>query len=182
MPPGKDCGTVRAAGLPERYVYSMKAYLSLAVIAVAASSCNILGDKCTYEVRSFDGTGDALQGGASAATAQVNLTEQRGSIVRQTFFWAVAGNLKGHVTSASFKDSQNPSAVLLNLPVLGANETPILQGTADTREGATLAGFHDILVAGHGGIEMITDDPSASAVIIPITTVNASGWVRPFCS
>jgi len=166
----------------ERYVYRMKLYVSLAVIAVAASGCNIIGGRCTYDVRSFDGVGDAIQGGASAATAQVNLSEQRGSIVRQTFVWTVTGSLKGHVTSASFKDSQNPSVVLLDLPVLGPDRDPILQGTADSREGATVAGFHDILVAGRGGIELITDAPSAPAVVIPITTVNASGWVRPFCS
>jgi hypothetical protein len=160
----------------------MKLYLSLAVIAVAVSSCNLLGGRCTYEVRSFDGIGNALQGGASAATAQVNLSEQRGSIVRQTFVWSVTGGLKGHVTSASFKDSQNPSVVLLDLPVLGPDRDPILEGIADSRDGATVAGFHDILAAGHGGIELITDDPSASAVVIPITTVNASGWVRPYCS
>ena len=160
----------------------MKPYLKLAVIALVVSGCNLVSGKCTYELRSFDGAGNANRGGSAAAAAQVNLSEERGSIVRQTFSWMVSGGLKGHVTSASFKDSQNPSTVLLDLPVLGPDRDPILEGFADTQAGASLAGFHDILVAGRGGIELQTDQPATPTVIIPISTVNASDWVRPYCS
>src|ERR1051325_776945 len=131
----------------------MRSYVNLAVIVVAVSGCNLVGGRCTYELRSFDGAGNAIQGGAAAATAQVQLSEQRGSIVRQTFAWTVSGGLKGHVTSASFKDSQNQSTVLLDLPVLGPDRDPILEGTADSRQGATLGGLHDILAANRAGIE-----------------------------
>ncbi|HJP60625.1 MAG TPA: hypothetical protein VJ865_11515 [Gemmatimonadaceae bacterium] len=156
--------------------------LRLILLAIGVSGCNLVGGKCTYELRSFDGQGSGTIGTTAVATAQVNLSEQRGSIVRQTFSWLVTGSLKGHVTSAAFKDATNPDQVLLDLPVLGPDRTSILEGTADSRQGATIAGFHDILASGHGGIELKTDDPASPTVIIPITQVNSSGWVRPYCS
>ena len=160
----------------------MKPRISYALIAFAVSACNALSGRCTYELRSFNGEGNGLVNGTQVATAQVNLSEQRGSIVRQTFSWLVTGTLKGHVTSASFKDSTHPTTVLLDLPVLAADRTPILEGTADTRDGALLGGFHDVLAAGHGVIELQTDDASNSTVTISVSTTNSSDWVRPYCS
>jgi hypothetical protein len=160
----------------------MKSYITLALIAVAVSACSLLGGKCTYELRAYNGTGNAIQGGAAAASANVNLSEQRGSIVRQTFSWTVSGGLKGHVTSASLKDSQNQSTVLLDLPVLGPDRDPILEGTADSRQGATLGGLRDILAANRAGIELKTDDQTNPTVVIPISTVSAGDWIRPYCS
>ena len=160
----------------------VKSYISCALIAVTVSGCNLVSGKCTYELRSFDGQGKGTIGTTEVAAAQVNLSEQRGSIVRQTFSWLVTGSLKGHVTSAAFKDGTNPDQVLLDLPVLGADRMSSLEGVADSREGATIAGFHDILASGHGGIELKTDDPAAPTVIIPIGQINSSGWVRPYCS
>lgn len=160
----------------------MKPYLSSAFIVLSASGCNLLSGKCTYELRSFDGAGHALANGTEVATAHVNLSEQRGSIVRQSFTWSVSGSLKGHVNSASFKDSSDPTHVLLDLPILSADRTPIAEGAADTREGATLGGFHNVLVAEHGVIELQTDQTATPTVTIPISTTNASDWVRPYCS
>ena len=160
----------------------MRSSIGLPLIALTVSGCNLLGGKCTYEIRSYTGQGNAIQGGAPAATATVNLSEQRGSIVAQSFQWLVTGGLKDHVTSASLKDSQNPSAVLLDLPVLGPDRDPILEGAADTRQGASLGGFHDILTSNRAGIELKTDDPATPTVIVPITTLNATDWVRPYCS
>lgn len=160
----------------------MKPYLSSALIVFAISGCNLLSGRCTYELRSFDGDGHALINGTEVATGHVNLSEERGSIVRQTFTWSVTGSLKGHVTSASFKDSSDPSHVLLDLPILSADRTPIVEGAADTRDGAPLGGFHDILVAERGVIELQTDQAATPTVTIPIGTTNASDWVRPYCS
>ena len=168
---------------------ALKAYASrfplpascLALIAVAVSGCNAFGGKCTYELRSFDGQGKGTIGTTEVAAAQVNLSEQRGSIVRQTFSWLVTGSLKGHVTSAAFKDQTNPNQVLLDFPVLGPERTSILEGVADSRDGAPVAGFHDILASGQSGIELKTDDPSAPTVVIPIGQTNSSGWIRPNC-
>ena len=166
---------------PNDMFIRMKSFISLAAIAVTVSGCDALSGRCSYELRSFDGEGTAAVTGGNAS-AQVQLSEQRGSIVRQSFSWTVTGTLKGHVTSASFKDSSNPSTVLLDLPVLAADRTPILEGTADSRDGATIAGFHDILASDRGVIELQTDLAGAPTVTIPIETANASGWVRPFCS
>ena len=160
----------------------MKPSAGLALIAFAASACNFYGGRCTYELRAFDGAGKGMLNGSEVASAQVSLSEQRGSIVGQSFSWLVTGTLKGNVTLASFKDASNPLNVLLDLPVLPVTRDPILEGAADSRNGAALAGFHDILVNGRGVIELQTDLPDASAVTIPITTVNAGDWIRPYCS
>ena len=162
--------------------FPLLASLSWALIAVALSACNALSGKCTYELRSFNGQGTGSIGATEVAAAQVNLSEQRGSIVRQTFSWLVTGSLKGHVRVAALRDASNPNQALLGLPVLGPDRTPILEGVADSREGATLAGFHDVLASGHSEIELETDDPSSPSVIIPLAQVNSSGWVRPYCS
>ena len=157
----------------------MKPYLSSALV-LAVSGCNVFSGRCDYELRSFNGDGRAAASGTAIIDAHLNLSEQRGAIVRQTFSWRVTGGLKNHVTSASFKDSSDPSHVLLDLPVLGADRTSIAEGAADSRDGAPLAGFHDLLVAGHGVIELQSDQ--SATVTIPIETTNAGGWVRPYCS
>ncbi|HJQ10298.1 MAG TPA: hypothetical protein VJ840_04635 [Gemmatimonadaceae bacterium] len=160
----------------------MTRYISLAVTAVLVSGCHLYAGRCTYELRATDGAGTATINSSEAASAQVTLSEQRGSIAGQSFSWLVTGSLKGHVTSASFKDSSNPSTVLLTLPVLGPTRDPILEGAADTRDGAALAGFHDILVNGRGVIELQTDLVDTPVVTIPIATTNAGDWIRPYCS
>ena len=161
----------------------MRSYISFALTAaVAASGCNLYNGRCTYELRGYTGQGDGIDNGTVLASGQVTLSEQRGSIVRQSFSWLVTGGIKGHVTSASFKNSTNPSTVLLDLPVLGADRDPILEGAADSNAGDPLGGFHDILVAQHGEIELQTDLPATPVVVIPIGTVNAGDWIRPYCS
>ena len=159
----------------------MKLHSICLLITIAVSGCDILSGKCTYEVRSFNGHGNAIVNGGEQAAAQVILNEDRGSITGQTFNWLVTGSLKGHVTSASFKDSTQPTTVLLDLPVLGADRMPILEGVADSRDGATLGGFHDVLAANHGVIELQTDDPANPTVDVPVTGTN-SDWLRPNCS
>jgi len=163
----------------KHYFMGVKAFLSSALIVFAVSGCNLFNGRCTYELRSYDGDGRAVANGNAIIDAHVNLSEQRGSIVRQSFSWQVTGGLKGHVTSASCSDSFDPSHVLLDLPVLGADRTSIAEGTADSRDGAVIAGFHDILIAGRGIIELQSDQPTLT---IPIETTNAGGWVRPYCS
>jgi len=48
--------------------------------------------------------------------------------------------------------------------------------------GANLAGFHDILAAGRGIIELQTDNSFQSTVSVPLTPTSAGDWVRPYCS
>jgi len=151
--------------------------------ALAFSGCNIFSGKCTYELRALDAAGQINQNGAAFATAQVTLSEQRGSLQGQSIAWLVtSADLKGHVTSASIKDSSNPSQVLLDLPIASADRAEISQGSASSNMGANLAGFHDILAAGRGIVELQTDISSQPTVTVPLTPTSVGDWVRPYCS
>jgi hypothetical protein len=153
------------------------------ILALAFSGCNLFSGKCTYELRSLDAAGQLNQSGGAFATAQVTLSEQRGSLQGQSIAWLVTGDaLKGHVTSASIKDSSSPSQVLLNLPIATADRPEISQGAASSNMGANLAGFHDILAAGHGIVELQTDDSSQPTVTISLTPTSVGDWIRPYCS
>ena len=158
-------------------------HVLLPVAALAFSGCNLFSGKCTYELRSLDAAGQINQNGASFAAAQLTLSEQRGSLQGQSIAWIVTSDaLKGHVTSASFKDSSNPSQVLLDLPIASADRPEISQGTASSSMGANLGGFHDILAAGHGIIELQTDNPSQPTVTMPLAATSVGTRVRPYCS
>ena|SRR5437762_1403164 len=153
------------------------------LLALALSGCNLLSGKCTYELRSLDAAGQFNQNGSTLAAAQVTLSEQRGSLQGQSISWLVTStDLKGHVTSASFKDSSNPGQVLLALPLASADRPEISQGAARSAEGANLGGFHDIIVAGRGVIELQTDLPSQPTVMVQLAPTNAGDWIRPYCS
>lgn len=153
------------------------------ILALAFSGCNLFSGKCTYELRSLDVAGQFNQNGAAFATAQVTLSEQRGSLQGQSIAWLVTADaLKGHVTSASIKDSSNPSQVLLNLPIATADRPEISQGAASSSMGANLAGFHDMLAAGHGIVELQTDDPSQPTIAIALVPTSVGDWIRPYCS
>jgi hypothetical protein len=151
------------------------------LVALTLTGCSMFKGKCSYELRSLDASGHIDQSGSEFAAAQVGLSEERGAIVGTSMSWTVTDDpLKGHVTSASFKDSSNPSQVLLNLPIAGADRAEISFGTAG--HDANLGGFHDILVANRGVIELQTDLPGQLTVTIPLTVGNASGWIRPDCT
>jgi hypothetical protein len=151
--------------------------------ALATSSCNLVRGKCTYELRTLDAIGSVTQNGTELVSAQLSLSEQRGSLQGQALLWLVTGDqLKGHVLSASFKDSSNPSQVLLDLPVASASLPEISRGAVSSATGATLAGFHDILAAGRGIVEIHTDMSSQPTITVQLTPANATDWIRPYCS
>ena len=153
------------------------------LIALALSSCNLVAGKCSYEIRSLDASGQFNQNGAALATAQITMSEQRGSLQSQSIYWLVTGDaLKGHVTSASFRDSSNPSQVLLDLPLASADRPEIAQGATGSNEGVNLGGFHDLIVAGHGIIQLQTDDTSQPTIIVQLTPTDVGDWIRPYCS
>jgi hypothetical protein len=153
------------------------------VAALAFSGCNLVSGKCTYELRSLDAAGQINQNGAPFATAQLTLSEQRGSLQGQSMAYIVTSDaLKGHVTAASFKDSSNPSQVLLDLPIASVDRPEITVGTAASSMGANLGGFHDILAAGHGMIELQTDLSGQLTVQIPLAATSVGDWIRPYCS
>ena len=161
----------------------LRKYIVYPAFTLAFCGCNLFNGKCTYELRSLDAAGQFNQNAAAFATAQVTLSEHRGSIQGQSIAWLVTSDaLKGHVTSASIKDSSNPSQVLLNLPIASADRSEISQGAASSNMGANLAGFHDILAAGRGIVELQTDNPSQPTVTVLVTPTSVGDWVRPYCS
>jgi len=153
------------------------------LLTLAFSACNLFNGRCTYELRSLDAAGQINQNGAAFATAQITLSEQRGSLQGQSIVWLVTStDLKGHVTSASIKDSSNPSQVLLDLSIASADRPEISQGTASSNMGANLAGFHDLIVAGRAVIELQTDLSAQPTVTVPLTATSVGDWIRPYCS
>src|SRR2546423_13685584 len=136
--PGSSASsTIRIAGSSSRradlrnnrYFSRMRLGKSFCVLAVLGlSACNLLNGKCTYELRTTQASGQLDQNGSTLAAAQVTLSEQRGSLQGQSLNWLVTStDLKGHVTSASFKDSSTPGQVLLNLPLAAADRPEITQ-------------------------------------------------------
>lgn len=165
------------------FLYHAKLRAFYPLILVVFSACNLFSGKCTYELRSTDAGGQFNQNGAPLATATASLSEQRGSIQGQSISWLVTGtDLQGHVTSAAFKDVSNPNQVLLNLPIASADRPEITRGAAGSSQGANLAGFHDIIAAGRGVIELQTDISTPPTVPLQLQVTNAGDWIRPYCS
>ena len=169
---------------PNDYFSPMRPHSALIpLLALALSGCNLVAGKCTYEIRSLDAAGQVNQNGAALAAAQITLSEQRGSLQSQSVYWLVTGDaLKGHVTSASFRDSSNPSQVLLDLPLASGDRPEISQGATGSAQGVNLGGFHDIITAGHGIVQLQTDDSSQPTIVVQLTPVNVGDWIRPLCS
>ena len=152
-------------------------------LTVMFSGCNALSGKCTYELRSLEVAGAATESGSELAAGEMSLSEQRGSIQGQSLTWVVTSTtLKGHVLSASLKDNANPSQVLLDLPIASADRPEITRGTAASATGANLAGFHDILAAGRGLVELRTDLSSRPVIQIALAAATNGDWIRPYCS
>jgi hypothetical protein len=152
------------------------------LIALTFAGCNLLSGKCTYELRSLEADGVIMDSGTELARGTMTLSEQRGSLQGQSVYWLVTGSVKGHVISASFKDVTDPAHVLLDLPIAPAERAEIAQGAAASSTGANLAGFHNILAAGHGIIELQTDLPGSLAIQIPMAATSNGDWIRPYCS
>lgn len=146
------------------------------LIALAFGGCTGFGN-CSYEVRDLDASSALSQN-----SARIRLEENRGSINGTSMSWVVtAPSLKGHVLSATFKDTAAVATIRLNLPLSPAAEAEITQGSVDTRSGANLGGVHDILANGRGLIELLTDDPSRPTVTFALTMHGVGEWFRPNC-
>jgi len=157
--------------------------LSIPFAAVMIGACNLFNGRCTYEVRSIQLAGRASQSGTQIAAAEASFSEQRGSVSGGSLYWLVTGStLKGHVLSASLKDAQNPSQVLLDLPLAPAERNEIAQGATDTRSGANLSGYYGIFSVGRGIVELQTDLSSRPTVVIPLEVTGSEDWSRPYCS
>jgi hypothetical protein len=158
-------------------------YLFYSSVAFALTGCNLVAGKCTYEIRSLDAAGLIGQPGAPFASAQLSMSEQRGSLQGASINWMVTSDaLKGHVLSASFKDSSSPTQVKVDLPLAAADRPEITSGSTGTREGTNLSGVRGAITANHAVIELQTDDSSQPTVTIPLTPGTVGDWIRPYCS
>jgi hypothetical protein len=157
-------------------------FASLLFFSLAGCS-NLLGGKCTFEVRNLVADGSVSDAGTVLASAQVLVSEQRGSRVSTSLQEVTLGTtLKGHVLSAAFKDAANPSVVRFNLPVAAAERFEISAGTVSTELGANLDGVRDLLIAGRGIIELHTDIPERPTVTISLVAGPPGDWSTPNCS
>ncbi len=158
-------------------------YISIPLLALAFTGCDLLSGSCTYEIRSLQVSGTVSDNGAPLTNATMNMSENRGSIINQSIYWLVTGDaLKGHVLSASLKDSSDPSRVMLTLDIASPDRVEISQGATGTLQGASLAGFHDILAAGRGIVELQTDLQARPTIQIPLAVTSSTDWTRPNCS
>ncbi len=163
----------------------MKLLRLLPLALIVLSSCAYF-DACNYETRSVQASGEANTNGVQMAAAQIVLSEQRGSDPDRSIYWIITGaNVKGHVVSAAFKDSSDPSSVLLALPLSTAAQASISEGTKTDKTGANLSGFFDLVSAGRGIVEIQTDFYAIdgnNVITVPVTVTQRQDWVRPNCS
>ena len=155
----------------------------LAFLALTSTGCDLLSGKCTYEIRSLDAAGDVIENGSALATAQITLSENRGTIQATSMQWLVTGTtLKGHVLSAALKDASDPTVVRLDLPLSSVDRPEISQGATSTREGVNFGGIRDLVAAGRGIVVLQTDLSSSPTITIVLVAHRIGDWVRPNCS
>ncbi len=163
----------------------MKPLRFLPLASIVLSSCAYF-DACNYETRSVQASGEAKTNGVQMAAAQIVLSEQRGSDPDRSIYWIITGaNVKGHVVSAAFKDSSDPSTVLLTLPLSTPAQASISEGTKTDNTGANLSGFFELVSAGRGIVEIQTDlyaIDGNSVIIVPVSVTQNQDWFRPNCS
>ena len=155
----------------------------LALLPLFFSQCTLLSGKCIYETRSIQGEGRIDDAGTELVSGRVSFSESRDGIVDKFIYWILTGPaLKPHVTAAAFRNSSDPTHILLDLPLAAADRTPISEGGTDDKTGANLNGFFDLRAAGHALLELQTDLPDRPTIIIPLTPADRQDWIRPNCS
>ena len=162
----------------------LRSFLPVALIAI--SGCAYY-DRCTYEIRSLQASGRAVENGVELVALQMTVSEQRETYPNKSIYWLLTGdNVKGHVVSAAFKDSSDPSHVLLALPVSSASQATISEGArSETTDAVDLSGFFDLVNAGRGIVEIQTDFygiDGSPVITVPVTVTQKQDWVRPNCS
>ena len=158
----------------------------LPFVLIAMSGCAYF-DRCIYEIRSLQASGRAVENGIELVAVQMTLSEQRETDPNKSIYWLLTGDsMKGHVVSAAFKDSSDPSRVLLALPVSSASQATLSEGArSETTDGVDLTGFFDLVSAGRGIVEIQTDFygiDSNRVITVPVTVTQKQDWVRPNCS
>jgi hypothetical protein len=146
------------------------------------SGCTAFSN-CRWEERSVTARGVIIENGAEIASADVTVGASRGSVLWKSLNRIVAGtSLKGHVTSITLVRSDDPTVVLLAIPVDDSFSSLISSGSLLQRPGDTgpdLGGLFEIVAANRGVIEITTDLPSRTHVSIPLTVNSQTDWTRP---
>jgi hypothetical protein len=151
-------------------------------LALAASGCRLLDfDSCLYELRGVEAAGTISEGGSELLYGRLNLVEQRDYQPEKSLIWQLRGApLKGHVTSAVFRDvDQSKTLFLLTLSPAPASD--IGGGAASQSAGDDLNGFYDVLAADRGVIDVRTDLPGRDSIRLSITKTFQEDWYRPKC-
>jgi hypothetical protein len=163
-----------------KYVHSRKL---APFVALVASNCMALSGKCIYETRSLQASGRVEENGTELAAGKVTQSETRDYNPEKSMYWLVTGaSLKGHVTSATFRNSTDPTRVLLTLGLFPPEQAQITEGAVSDKTGTDLGGFWEVLSANTGVIQLDTDIPTRPTVTIPLTVTQKQNWIRPNCS
>jgi hypothetical protein len=156
--------------------------LAFLLLPLLASSCLLLNGRCIYELRSLQASGQVISG-ADSIGGQVSLFEQRDSDPNKSMYYLlVSPTLKSHVVSASFRDSRNPSQILVSLPLDAPTQDPIAEGELSDRNGSSLDGYFELITAGRGILVLEMDLSSSSSITIPLAVTQKQDWTRPYCS
>ncbi len=153
-----------------------------AVLIATQASCALLNGGCDFESRDVRAAGRIDEGGALLVSADVSVHETRGGLTQGEVHGQVDGpTLKGHVLSALIKDAAGSSRTVV-LTVAPASSSSLAYGGEDAKSGFDLSGFHEVLVANNGIVEIKTDIPSRPTILVPLLVTLVTGWVRPNCS
>jgi hypothetical protein len=165
----------------------LRRYLARAVACAALgstlSSCRIIDfDSCLYELRTVDVTGSLSENGNELLNAHLNVGEQRDYEPDKSMSWGLRGaSLKGHVTSAVFRDAADPAKTLYVFPLSNPSPDFISSGYVTQNEGASLSGFFGVLAAERGVVDLRTDLPGRDSIRVVLKKNFQQDWYRPKC-
>jgi hypothetical protein len=143
----------------------------------------LLNGRCIYEIRSLQASGHLFEGDEDIAGGTVTLSERRESDPDKSMYWLITGaTLKGHVTSATFRDSTDPTRALVTFDLSSSDPTKISEGAVSTRTGANVDGFFELISAGNGVIRLETDLQTQPTISLPLEVTQRQNWTRPYCS
>jgi hypothetical protein len=146
------------------------------------SGCSALSN-CRWEERSVTARGVVIEGGVEIVSADVTVGASRGSLLWKSLDRIIAGaSLKGHVTSITLVSSDDPTRVLLAIPIDSDLSSFLSSGSIMQRPGdigPDLGGLFEVVAANHGVIEITTDLPSRDHVSIPLEVNHQTDWTRP---
>ena len=155
----------------------------LPLVAIFASNCMLLNGDCIYEIRSLQASGHLFEGDEEIAGSRVTLSERRESDPEKSMNWLITGaTLKGHVTSATFRDSSDPTRALVTFDLSAIDQAKISEGAVSSKTGANVDGFFELISAGRGVVRLETDLQAQPTIIMPLEVTQREDWTRPNCS